>query len=64
LHVSVSVEAHESPLEAFRRALQACRRAVVAGSIFLVGPVRDELMRLGARPVRYPSEAAPFYLPE
>jgi dihydrofolate synthase/folylpolyglutamate synthase len=43
----------------------ACRdggHAMVAGSIFLVGPVRGELLRRGAVPVRYPSSASPFFL--
>ena len=39
------------------------RRAIVAGSIFLVGPVRAELLARGASPVRYPSKASPFFLP-
>jgi dihydrofolate synthase/folylpolyglutamate synthase len=45
--------------------LRACRehgRALAAGSIFLVGPLRTRLLSRGATPVRYPSKASPFYL--
>jgi hypothetical protein len=35
---------------------------MVAGSIFLVGPIRRELLGQGAATVRYPSNASPFFL--
>ena len=38
------------------------KRAVVAGSIFLVGPLRAQLLAEGAAPVRYPSKANAFFL--
>ena len=41
-------------------ALADSPRAIVAGSIFLVGPLRARLLARGAKPVRYPSKAPPF----
>jgi dihydrofolate synthase / folylpolyglutamate synthase len=40
----------------------AAGRCVVAGSIFLVGPVRALLLARGAAPVQYPSGASRFFL--
>ena len=37
-------------------------RVMVAGSIFLVGPLRARLLAQGARSVRYPSKASRFFL--
>jgi dihydrofolate synthase/folylpolyglutamate synthase len=47
--------------DAVRAALVDCGRAIAAGSIFLVGPLRARLIRQGAVPVRYPS-TTPFFL--
>jgi dihydrofolate synthase / folylpolyglutamate synthase len=43
---------------------EACQqgRAMVAGSIFLVGPLRAQLLAWGAVAVRYPAGASSFYL--
>jgi dihydrofolate synthase / folylpolyglutamate synthase len=43
-------------------ALAQCGRAMAAGSIFLVGPLRAGLIARGAEPVRYPAKASPFFL--
>jgi dihydrofolate synthase/folylpolyglutamate synthase len=51
-----------NPTEAAVHSSQQHGRVVVAGSIFLVGPLRTELLARGASPVRYPSTAIPFYL--
>jgi dihydrofolate synthase/folylpolyglutamate synthase len=56
------VEWRESPDAALGRALEDRGRAMAAGSIFLIGPLRDRLIGQGARPVRYPSNAGPFFL--
>lgn len=45
---SVAVHVDPSPDEAVRRALAATPRVVVAGSIFLVGPLRARLIAAGA----------------
>jgi folylpolyglutamate synthase/dihydropteroate synthase len=37
-------------------------RAVCAGSIFLVGPLRARLLARGAVTVRYPAKATQYYL--
>jgi dihydrofolate synthase/folylpolyglutamate synthase len=37
-------------------------RAMIAGSIFLVGPLRARLLAQGAVSVRYPSKANRFFL--
>jgi hypothetical protein len=56
------VEYLDNPEAAIRQSLAGTRRAMVAGSIFLVGPVRAGLLARGATPVRYSSKASPFYL--
>jgi dihydrofolate synthase/folylpolyglutamate synthase len=48
--------------EAVRTVCEPGGRAMVAGSIFLVGPLRALLLSQGAVPVRYPSEASLFHL--
>jgi dihydrofolate synthase/folylpolyglutamate synthase len=48
---AVEVHAESSPDEALRRALTLGPRVVVAGSIFLVGPLRARLMAEGAAKV-------------
>jgi dihydrofolate synthase/folylpolyglutamate synthase len=55
-------EACEDAAAALDAVSQPGGRAVVAGSIFLVGPVRTALLARGAVPVRYPSKAGPFFL--
>jgi hypothetical protein len=55
------VEAVDAPLEALRRAA-AGGRAMAAGSIFLIGPLRAALLAQGASPVRYPAKAGGFFL--
>lgn len=57
-----NVEVIEDPDQAVVAALEHGGRAMAAGSIFLVGPLRARLIRLGAVPVRYPSNASPFFL--
>jgi dihydrofolate synthase / folylpolyglutamate synthase len=47
---------------ALAAALARNERVVVAGSIFLVGPLRERLIARGAVPVRYPSNAGPFFV--
>ena len=56
------VECQEDPVVAVRDTLRSAPRAMVAGSIFLVGPIRSELLGQGAVTVRYPSNASPFFL--
>jgi dihydrofolate synthase / folylpolyglutamate synthase len=56
------IECHDDPSAAVHDALAVARRVVVAGSIFLVGPVRAQLLAQGASAVRYPSSASPFFL--
>ena len=51
-----------TPEAALDLALEDSPRAIAAGSIFLVGPLRERLLERGARPVRYPSKAPPFSL--
>jgi dihydrofolate synthase/folylpolyglutamate synthase len=58
----VACEVCEDVHDALARASQPGGRAVVAGSIFLVGPVRTDLLARGAVPVRYPSNTGPFFL--
>jgi dihydrofolate synthase/folylpolyglutamate synthase len=59
---TVSVDSNPDPAMALREACHPTGRAMVAGSIFLVGPIRGQLIAQGAIPVRYPSNAPPFYL--
>lgn len=60
---ATNVESVTEPRQALRTALTSATRAVVvAGSIFLVGPLREELRGEGAYPVRYSSKAGPFFL--
>jgi dihydrofolate synthase/folylpolyglutamate synthase len=56
------VECLDDPIAALDATLAAAGRAMLAGSIFLVGPVRAELLGRGATTVRYPSNAGPFLL--
>jgi dihydrofolate synthase/folylpolyglutamate synthase len=58
----VAVDCHDDPMAAVREALRSAPRAMVAGSIFLVGPVRAQLMAQRAATVRYPSNSSPFFL--
>lgn len=53
----VPVEARTNPDEAVARAFEHGTRAVVAGSIFLVGPLRARLIDRGARPIEHPDTA-------
>jgi dihydrofolate synthase/folylpolyglutamate synthase len=46
---AIPVEADASPEEAVRRALQHSPRAVAAGSIYMIGPLRATLIAGGAR---------------
>jgi folylpolyglutamate synthase/dihydropteroate synthase len=46
--VTVPVEAIASPEAAVTRALEHSRRAVAAGSIYMVGPLRAKLIAAGA----------------
>jgi dihydrofolate synthase/folylpolyglutamate synthase len=62
LFPAVTVLEREQPEAALTLALESSPRAIAAGSIFLVGPLRERLIALGARPVRYPSKAPPFSL--
>jgi dihydrofolate synthase / folylpolyglutamate synthase len=57
-----AVEWQDNTDAAIRHSLAGTPRAMVAGSIFLVGPVRAGLLARGATPVRYSSKASPFYL--
>jgi dihydrofolate synthase/folylpolyglutamate synthase len=56
------VESQEDPAAAVHETLCSATRVMVAGSIFLVGPVRAQLLTQGAQTVRYPSKAGPFFL--
>ena len=56
------VESREDPAAAVHETLCSATRVMVAGSIFLVGPVRAYLLTQGAQTVRYPSKAGPFFL--
>lgn len=49
-------------VDAAMAAVSAERRALVAGSMFLIGPLRAALLARGAVPVRYPSKASRFFL--
>ena len=55
-------DVYDNASEAVKAVCGAHDRAVVAGSIFLVGPLRAELLTEGAAPVRYPSKANSFFL--
>jgi dihydrofolate synthase/folylpolyglutamate synthase len=57
----VDVASARDPMQAVNECLRE-GRLVVAGSIFLVGPVRAQLLARQAAPVRYPSKAGPFFL--
>ena len=59
---SMPCEWHDDVQDAMSAVCGRDGRAMVAGSIFLVGPLRAQLLAQGARPVRYPSEASPFFL--
>ena len=59
---AAAVESREDPTAAVHDTLDATKRVMVAGSIFLVGPVRAHLLAQGAATVRYPSKADPFFL--
>jgi dihydrofolate synthase / folylpolyglutamate synthase len=54
--------AQTDPAAALHEASRPERRLMLAGSIFLVGPVREQLIAHGATTVRYSSEANLFYL--
>ena len=56
------IERWDDHLAAVHQALSVAPRVMVAGSIFLVGPVRAHLLAQGATTVRYPSSASPFLL--
>jgi dihydrofolate synthase/folylpolyglutamate synthase len=49
-HPTIAVDASENRASAIDRALQHGRRVAVAGSIFLVGPMRQDLVAQGGRP--------------
>jgi dihydrofolate synthase/folylpolyglutamate synthase len=55
-------DVYDHPREAVAAVCGVHDRAVVAGSIFLVGPLRAQLLAEGAAPVRYPSKANSFFL--
>ena len=59
---AVPVGLNEDPVAAVEHCLSRDDRMMVAGSIFLVGPLRGQLLAHGAAPVRYPSKASPFFL--
>jgi dihydrofolate synthase/folylpolyglutamate synthase len=59
---AIEVEWRPTADEALDAALAHGPRAIVAGSIFLVGPLRERLRQAGAMPVRYRSSSTPFYL--
>ncbi|MGH9201543.1 MAG: glutamate ligase domain-containing protein, partial [Vicinamibacterales bacterium] len=50
------------PQIAIAAALTRSALAAIAGSIFLVGPVRAQLIQRGAAPVRYSSDGHPLFL--
>ncbi|HUE86789.1 MAG TPA: folylpolyglutamate synthase/dihydrofolate synthase family protein [Vicinamibacterales bacterium] len=56
------VDCYDDPIEGVRHLLSSAPRVVVAGSIFLVGPVRRALLGQGAATVRYSSNASRFFL--
>jgi dihydrofolate synthase/folylpolyglutamate synthase len=56
------VEWFDDHFAAVREALSLAPRVIVAGSIFLVGPVRAHLLAQGASTVRYPSNSSLFFL--
>ncbi len=56
------VECRDDPIAAVHETLGSAERVIVAGSIFLVGPVRAQLLARGAATVRYPSNASRFFL--
>ena len=58
----IACDVAESAEEAVARECSRSGAVMVAGSIFLVGPLRARLVSQGAQPVRYPSEASLFYL--
>lgn len=60
---STRVDAIDPPAAALWQALEDQGRAGAGGSIFLVGPLRAELLAGGAVRVRYPSRTTPFFLP-
>ena len=60
--LTVPVDWQTDPEAALEVAFTRSSRAIVAGSIFLVGPLRARLLARGAAPVRYPSKAPPFFL--
>ena len=52
--VTVPVDAVDAPEAAVTRALEQSRRAVAAGSIYMVGPLRAKLIAAGATRLLYP----------
>jgi dihydrofolate synthase/folylpolyglutamate synthase len=58
----VACEWHDEVGAALAAVCHPGGQAMVAGSIFLVGPVRAQLLARGAVPVRYPAKAGPFFL--
>ena len=62
LFPNMPISEQEDPEAALDLALADSPRAIAAGSIFLVGPLRERLLARGARSVRYPSTAPPFSL--
>lgn len=60
---SLPVDCRDDPAAALVLALAHETRAMAAGSIFLIGPLRERLIAGGAVPVRYPSKAGPVFLP-
>jgi dihydrofolate synthase/folylpolyglutamate synthase len=59
---TLPVDWREDPDDAVALALEHGQRVMIAGSIFLVGPLRSRLIAAGAARVRYPSKASAFYL--
>jgi dihydrofolate synthase/folylpolyglutamate synthase len=57
----VDVAVRKDPLAAVIESLGREPRVMVAGSIFLVGPLRGELLARGAATVRYSSKASPLF---
>jgi dihydrofolate synthase/folylpolyglutamate synthase len=62
LFPALTVLEREPPEAAMALALERSPVAMAAGSIFLIGPLRERLLALGGRPVRYPSKAPAFSL--
>ena len=60
--VTTPCEWRDDASEALAAACRRGGRTVIAGSIFLVGPMRERLLAQGGTPVRYPSKASPFFL--